>query len=126
MAQGFAHYLAGTMVEAETASQNPEAIDSYGRWAMNEAGIDTSYLTAEPLSRKTLSAYSHVVTIGNGPFPDLPSLPAGVHFEEWKIPDPAHVRAQPLELIRAYRAVRNEVERHVKALLTNALGRNPS
>ncbi len=126
MAEGFARYLAGTLVEAETASQNPETVDTYCRWAMNEAGIDTSYLTAEPLSRKNLSGFSHVVAIGDGSFPELSNVPSGVQLEEWKIPDPTRVRAQPLELIRAYRAIRNEVERHVKTLLTNALGRKPS
>jgi arsenate reductase len=127
MAEGFARYLAGSLVEVESTGTNGSTTtDPYCQWAMNEAGIDLAVLAMEPLSRKDLSSYSHIVFLGEGEHDKLARIPSTAHTSRWELPDPAKVRAQPLDAIKAYRAIRNEVERRVRKLLTEALERQPS
>lgn len=127
MAEGFARYLAGSLVEVEsTGTGGVDTADSYCHWAMNEAGVDLALLEVEPLSRKDLSSYSHVVVLGDAESEVPGQIPSTVRTMRWQLPDPARVRAQPLDLIKAYRAVRNDVERRVKSLLSEVLERQPS
>lgn len=122
MAEGFIRSLAGSMVDVETAGPFESAIDPYCQWAMNEVGVDLSVLSAEPVDRKNLGAFTHLVLVGEGAAARLGSEPpAGVVVIEWTLPDPGLVRAQPRERIIVYRAVRNRIERRVKALLAELL-----
>lgn len=126
MAEGFARYLAGSLVQVESTGTDGGTTDPYCQWAMNEAGIDLAVLETEPLSRKNLASYSHIVILGEDEHEKLERIPSTVHTSRWELPDPAKVRAQPLDLIKAYRGVRNEVERRVRKLLAEALERQPS
>jgi len=123
MAEGFVRYLAGDMVRVETAGSADSALDTYGAWAMNEAGIDISLLEMGPLDSKDIHSFSHIVALGDeaSPPPEVPT--DRVRIDRWKVPDPSVVRARPLERIQAYRVVRNDIERRVKRLLSEALGR---
>lgn len=126
MAEGFARYLAGSLVEVESAGADGGTADPYFQWAMNEAGIDLALLDVEPLSKKDLSSYTHVVILGEEIDDQFGNIPSTVRTAHWRLPDPAKVRAQPLDLIKAYRVVRREVERRVRMLLTETLERQPS
>jgi arsenate reductase (thioredoxin) len=118
MAEGFARYLAGDLVQVETAGSGDSALDTYGAWAMNEAGIDIALLDVPPLDSKDLTSYTHIVTLGDEAAPSV----EGVRIDRWRVPDPSIVRAKPLDRIQAYRVVRNDIERRVKRLLSEALG----
>lgn len=117
MAEGFVRYYAGARITVESAGTAMTAPDPYCQWAMNEAGIDISLQSPELLKRKDLSSYDRVVAVGG----DLPSLSATAGVEHWDIPDPLLVRSRPPELIRAFRAVRNQIETQVRKLLTDLL-----
>lgn len=121
MAEGFTRFMAGSMVEVETANLQEGATHPYCQWAMNEAGIDISILSPEPFASKDLNSYTHIVNLAQEANPELNNLPKTVQVDHWSLPDPASVRARPLELIKVFRAVRNEIEKQVKKLLERAL-----
>ena len=117
MAEGFARYYGGARIAVESAGTAVAALDPYCQWAMNEAGIDVSLQSPELLEGKDLNSYDRIVALGG----DLPSLSTTAAVDHWDIPDPVNIRSGPQEIIKAFRAVRNQIEVQVKKLLTNLL-----
>ena len=84
---------------------------------MNEVGIDIRHQTSDPLSAFRLGDFDWVVTLCGDARDNCPPLPQSVRQEHWSIPDPAKSRGAPSEILKAFRGVRYQVERRVKALL---------
>ncbi len=123
MAEAFARFYGGDLVEADSAGTRPKGIHEYTQWAMNECGIDVSDQSSDSLESKDLEAFDWVVTLCGDARDHCPTLPAGAKSEHWDLPDPARARGKPLERLQAFRVVRLQVERRVKDLLKRALGR---
>jgi protein-tyrosine-phosphatase len=117
MAEGFASYYGGARLIVESAGTVSVSVDPYCQWAMNEVGIDISLQSPEMLQDKDLSLYDRIIAMGGG----LPSLSSKPTVERWEIPDPASVRSGPQEMIKSFRAVRNQIETRVKRLLVELL-----
>ena len=111
MALGFFSHLAGEMAVAlsggsEPADQiNPAAIE-----AMAEKGIDITREHPKRWTDSMLHSADVVVTMGCGD--TCPFVP-GRRYEDWPLADPA---GQPLEAVRA---VRDEIEKRVRQLLSD-------
>ena len=123
MAEGFARYYGGSMVEASSAGTEPAGLNPNAVWAMNEVGIDISHQTSEPLSAFRLDQFDWVITLCGDARDRCPALPSGVRAEHWPIQDPARSRGTPLDVLRAFRVVRYLVERRVKSFLEREAGR---
>ena len=121
MAEGFARYYGGDDVNADSAGTHPVGINAYAKWAMNEAGIDISDQTSDPLEQKNLPQYDHIITLCGDARDNCPTLPSDANVEHWNLPDPAAVRGRPQDVINSFRAIRNEIEKRVKQLLTGIL-----
>ncbi|MCA1843683.1 MAG: arsenate reductase ArsC [Actinobacteria bacterium] len=80
--------------------------------AMAEVGIDIAGRTPRRWSESDLAAADVVVTMGCGD--TCPYVP-GKRYEDWKLEDPAD------QGIEAVRPIRDEIERHVRDLLTSLL-----
>jgi arsenate reductase len=120
-AEAFARYYAGDMLQVASAGTSPAGLNPNAVWAMNEVGIDMRHQTSDPLSAFRLSDFDCVVTLCGDARDNCPPLPQGVRQEHWSIPDPAKSRGAPSEILKAFRAVRYQVERRVKALLEREL-----
>jgi arsenate reductase len=121
MAEGFARYFGGSRVLAESAGTVAGAMDPYCQWAMNEAGIDIAVQAPDLLKDKDLSFYDHIVAMSTGTNEESLGLPESASIHRWEIPDPADVRSGPEDEIKVFRAVRNQIEKHVKDLLATLL-----
>jgi protein-tyrosine-phosphatase len=117
MAEGFARYYGGARIAVESAGTAVFSVDPYCQWAMNEAGIDISLQSPELLANKDLGSFDHVVAVGG----EIPSLSSDSAVECWEIPDPLARRSGPQGPIKAFRAVRNQIEVKVKNLLNEIL-----
>jgi arsenate reductase len=111
MAAGWLRHLAGDSVDVFSGGSdpaphtNPTAIA-----AMGEVGIDiTSDLPAR-WTDEAARAADVIVTMGCG---DACPVYPGTRFEDWDLADPA---GQPIEVVRA---VRDEIETRVHALLAS-------
>ncbi len=112
MAQAFARMHGGAAVHAESAGSrpsgvvNPRAIEF-----MAERGYDLSAHASKSLGEIGDGEWDAVITMGCGD--NCPWVPAR-RREDWALPDPKHMEPDD------YRAVRDEIERRVLALIALA------
>ena len=121
MAEGFARALGGDRIEAQSAGieahgQNPRAIA-----VMAEVGVDISGQESTRLVDEMLERVDLVVTVCGHADEHCPVLPAGVKRVHWPLPDPAKATGTEAEISDAFRAVRDDIHRRVKQLLSNEL-----
>ena len=111
MAAGLLNELAGDRITVRSAGSepagelNPTAVE-----AMAELGIDISRELPKPLTDGAVEVADVVITMGCGD--SVPLLP-GTRYEDWVVGDPA--LASP----EGARAIRDELDRRVRALLTD-------
>lgn len=114
MAAGLLDKLAEGRVEVRSAGSDPaEEINPAVRAAMAEVGVDLGQEFPKPLSDDAVRAADVVVTMGCG---DACPFYPGKRYEDWELPDPA---GQDLEAVRA---IRDEIDGRVRALLARLLG----
>lgn len=111
MAQGFAKALGGKRIHARSGGSKPlgyvlpEAVA-----VMQEKGIDISHQPSQGFDEAWVrDECDLVVTMGCGD--DACPAFIGKRIEDWELPDP---KGRP---IAEFRAVRDEIERRVRALL---------
>jgi protein-tyrosine-phosphatase len=110
MAMGFFQQLAGDGASAWSGGSEPgEHLNPAAVQAMAERGIDISGGFPKPWTDEILQAADVVVTMGCGDA--CPYFP-GKRYEDWALEDPAGMD------VAGVRPVRDEIERRVKALLT--------
>ena len=109
MAEGFARSLGKGKVAAYSAGSSPSGIVNPTAIAvMKEKGIDLSTHTSKSISDLPVQSFDVIVTMGCGDA--CPAISASKRIE-WNIPDPK------FHSLETFRAVRDEIEAHVKDLL---------
>lgn len=117
MAEGWANALGGDRVTATSAGieahgQNPRAVA-----AMREAGVDIAAQDSKVLTEKMLAHADLVVTVCGHADERCPVLPPGRRKIHWPLEDPAMAAGTDEEIMRAFRATRDEVRTRVCELL---------
>lgn len=109
MAEAFARMSGGPGVEAYSAgSQGGAGVNPRAVAAMAELGYDLTSHTSKPLSALPDVTFDVAVTMGCG---DACPVLNCRRREDWDLPDPKHLDPD------AFRAVRDEIGRRVRALL---------
>ena len=119
MAEGWARFLGGDRILAESAGieahgKNPRAIA-----VMAEAGLDISRQESTIVSDDMLRRANVVVTVCGHADEMCPALPASAQKIHWPLRDPAKASGSEEEIMAAFRATRDEVERRVRGLLSD-------
>ncbi len=110
MALGFFERLAGDVAIAWSGGSEPgERLNPSAVEAMREVGIDISGEFPKPWTDEVIRAADVVVTMGCG---DACPLFPGKRYVDWPLDDPAG------QDVAAVRPIRDEIERRVRALLT--------
>jgi arsenate reductase len=110
MAAGWLRHLAGDGVEVRSAGSipadqvNPAAVE-----AMAEVGIDISDQRPKVLTGDAVESSDVVITMGCG---DVCPVFPGTRYLDWQLDDPAG------KGVEAVRPIRDEIERRVRALLS--------
>lgn len=117
MAEGWTRQLCGDGFVAESAGieahgKNPRAIA-----VMAEAGVDISGQESTVVDDVMLRRADVVVTVCGHADEVCPALPPGVRKVHWPLTDPARATGSEAEIMAAFRATRDEVERRVRTLL---------
>ncbi|MBL8243973.1 MAG: arsenate reductase ArsC [Rhodanobacteraceae bacterium] len=108
MAEAFAHIHGGAAVDAQSAGSRPSGvINPKAIRFMDELGYDLTRHASKSLAEVS-GEFDAVITMGCGD--DCPWIPAK-RREDWALPDPKHMDDA------AYRGVRDEIGRRVRALL---------
>jgi len=109
MALGFFRRYAGDNAVAWSGGSEPgHEVNPAAIAAMREHGIDIAEEYPKPWTDEVGRAADVVITIGCG---DACPVFPGKRYEEWTLDDPAGLE------LAAVRPVREEIERHVLALL---------
>jgi protein-tyrosine-phosphatase len=110
MALGWFNHLAGDAATAWSGGSEPgSAVNPAAVAAMAEVGIDIAREFPKPWTEEIVRAADVVVTMGCGDA--CPFFP-GTRYEDWALDDP---NGQGIEAVRP---IRDEIERRVRALLT--------
>lgn len=110
MAAALTRHHAGTRLHIRTGGSSPhDSIYPEVIQVMTEAGLSPAEEFPKPLTNEVLAAADVVVTMGCGE--SCPILP-GKRYEDWSVDDPA---GQPPEQVRA---IRDDIDQRVQALLT--------
>jgi arsenate reductase len=117
MAEGWTKRLAAGRLAVESAGieahgKNPRAIA-----VMAEAGVDISAQESTVVTQAMLDAADLVVTVCGHAAEACPVLPPGKRKIHWPLSDPAKATGTEDEILRQFRATRDEVKQRVQALL---------
>nr|ABP44141.1 protein tyrosine phosphatase [Mycolicibacterium gilvum PYR-GCK] len=110
MAMGFFTHLAGDAAVAWSGGSEPgNEVNPAAVAAMAECNIDISREYPKPWTDEIVRAADVIITMGCG---DACPVFPGLRYEEWKLEDP-HGQG-----VDAVRPIRDEIERRVRALLS--------
>jgi arsenate reductase len=117
IAEGWAKALADNSVMIQSAGieahgKNPRAIA-----VMSEAGIDISEQESTRVDDPMLQAADLVVTVCGHADKHCPALPPGTRKEHWPLDDPARATGSEDEIMKIFRASRDEIKQRVTDLL---------
>lgn len=117
MAEGWTRFFCGDWVEVQSAGieahgKNPRAIA-----VMQEAGVDISGQESTILSDAMLEKADVVVTVCGHADELCPVLPPTVKKIHWPLTDPAKACGTEDEIMGAFRATRDEVNKRVCELI---------
>jgi arsenate reductase (thioredoxin) len=117
MAEGWAKHFAGMGLDIHSAGieahgKNPRAIA-----VMDEAGVDISLQESTVVTPAMLDAADLVVTVCGHADEACPVLPPGKRKIHWPLSDPAKATGTEDEILRQFRATRDEVKNRVLGLL---------
>ena len=121
MAEGWARELAHSYgddwlaVESagiEAHGKNPRAIA-----VMKDAGIDISGQESTRLTKEMLDRTDLVVSVCGHADEHCPVLPDGTRKIHWPLDDPAKAEGTEDEIMKVFRASRDDIQRRVDALL---------
>ncbi len=117
MAEGWARQLGGPRVAAQSAGieahgKNPRAIA-----VMADAGIDISSQESTVVTDDMIRNADVVVTVCGNADENCPVLPPGTRRIHWPLTDPAAASGTDEEIMRQFRATRDEVAGRVRGLL---------
>ena len=117
MAEGWANHLGNDWLEAKSAGieahgKNPRAIA-----VMREAGVDISGQESTRVTPEMLAWADLVVTVCGHADEHCPVLPPGVQKKHWPLEDPAKATGTEEEIMKVFRATRDEVKSRVEGVI---------
>lgn len=116
MAEGWLRHLAGDRLEVHSAGRKPSHVHPLAIRAMSERGIDISAQTSKHLDRFREQTFDDVITVCDSAAESCPVFPGPARRLHWSLPDPAAAVGDGAQL-EAFRRVRDELERLLKAYL---------
>ena len=117
IAEGWGRHTGGDAVSVQSAGieahgKNPRAIE-----VMREVGVDISGQESTIVDDHMLQRADVVVTVCGHADEQCPALPPGITKIHWPLTDPAKATGSDEEIMREFRATRDDIERRVRALL---------
>ena len=115
MAEGIARRLLGESVAVHSAGSDPGTLNPYAVRALAERGIDIASHRSKSTSEIPSERIARVVTLCAEEV--CPAFPGEVERIHWPLPDPAAATGPDQAQLEAFRQVRDEIERRLRALI---------
>jgi arsenate reductase (thioredoxin) len=119
MAEGLLRALAGDRFEVRSAGLSPTRVHPFAVVVMKERGIDIGGQRAKRVDELVYLDAPIVVTLCDDAAEQCPVIPGESHRMHWPVPDPAAVQGDGHERLAAFRAARDEIERHIGVWLAS-------
>jgi len=120
MAEGFLRHLASDRFEPASAGVNPTVVNPLAIEAMREVGIDISGHRSKSAGSLLAEHFPYVITVCDNANERCPIFPGVVKRMHWSLRDPAAATGTDAERLAVFRAVRDEIEQHVRAFIASA------
>ncbi|EEI20060.1 arsenate reductase (thioredoxin) [Lentilactobacillus buchneri ATCC 11577] len=116
MAEGFAKKLLNDSWHVESAGIEKHGLNPLAVKVMSEKKIDISRNQSKLIDRAYLNQCDLVVTLCGDARDRCPVTPPTVEKRHWPLRDPAQAHGSNLEVLDAFRQVRDQIEKRVAAL----------
>ncbi len=120
MAEAFLRKHAGTRFDVYSAGLNPTGINPYTIRVMDEVGIDIRSQTSDHVNNVAgLRYYEYIVTVCDHAQENCPApiLAMGKHKLHWSFDDPAAVSGNEVDILDAFRNVRDQIDTRLREWL---------
>lgn len=119
MAEGFARYLKGNVINACSAGLEAHGLDEYAVRVMDEIGIDISRQQSKRVDDLDTTHCDYVITVCGHADEHCPLFPGTTRVVHRGFDDPpklAESLATEEEKIACYRSIRDEIRDYIKTL----------
>ncbi len=117
MAEGWLRTLGDGKVESASAGIEAHGIHPLAIRVMAERGIDIRSQQSKMLTETLLASADRLITLCGDAEERCPLVSPGILREHWPLTDPARASGSETEILDAFRAVRDEIERKIRALM---------
>lgn len=121
MAEGLLRHIAGDLVDVYSAGRAPSNVNPFAIQALRERGIDISSQRSDHLSQYLEHEFDFVITVCDSAAESCPVFPGRAKRIHWSFPDPATTTGDDKAVLRSFIAVRDGLERKLRAWLKSAL-----
>jgi arsenate reductase len=123
MAEGFAKYYGEKRKIADlnvaSAGVNPRPVNPLAVAVMMEKNIDISRQKSKSVNIFDLNAFDYVITLCGDARDNCPLITSNNIKLHWDLIDPAGIEGDNDERLKAFRDIRDEIEKRVEDLLKN-------
>lgn len=116
MAEAILKHLGGKAFEVFSAGIKPEAeVNSFAIEVLKEKNIPTDGLYPKAIGNLIQSEIDLVVTVCDRAKQSCPHFPGAKRVEHWSLEDPSTFQGTYDEILFAFREIRDEIERRIRA-----------
>lgn len=116
MAEAILRAVAGNVIEVHSAGSRPAGyVHPKAIQVMKEIGLDLSHGRSKHLSEFLQTPIHTVITVCSQADQDCPIFPGQVYRHRWPFDDPAKATGSEVEVLAAFRRVRDEIRRVFEA-----------
>lgn len=119
MAEGLLRAVSEGSVEVHSAGTHPSRVSPIAIEVMKEVGIDISSHRSKSVEEFGGQRFDAVVTVCDHARESCPIFPGAPERIHWSYPDPAAVEGSEEEKLRAFRAVRDDLQQRFRSFLAS-------
>lgn len=117
MAEGLLRNEAGGRFEVFSAGTHPGPLRPEAVAVMREIGIDISGHRAKSVEEFVNQPFDYVITVCDNARETCPVFPSTARMLHWPFDDPAAVTGPEQQRLAAFRTIRDQIHRRIKAFL---------
>ena len=117
MAEGLLRHLGGTRYEVFSAGTKPVGVNPLAIEVMREKNIDIAAQRSKSVAEFAGQPFATVITVCDNAAEQCPVFPEATKRMHWSLPDPAATQGTAEEKLKAFRKVRDELERRISSFL---------
>jgi arsenate reductase len=124
LAEGLLRHDGGEEFIVESAGTEPSFVRPEAIEVMREIGIDISNQRSKSVDEFITQPFDWVITVCDNARQNCPMLPGAARQLHWNLPDPAAVEGDVKTRLEAFRAIRDELRKHLREFIGGEVKRS--